>query len=264
MRISLVWQVVLRRFTAIVALSAIAGCSPPEDMVAAEQPEGEILGLSRLEFEYRVREAAAEQGTSDDKVQLFLFVHGERPKLDAYLPSAIDSLRDAAADSHVDASYLLGHMYVVGDVIEKDLDKGIAWLTQAAESGHHHAAYLAGSAYGEIYTESKEAGRAGEAGTAFRQAEALWSKMIRDRSVPDELSFRAQRRLALLYIEKDPVDVRGWDFLFELAVQGYEPAVATLRRYQAVFETNDASQFEEIAPTVRRLDEFLLSLDPQE
>ena len=56
--------------------------------------------------------------------------------------------RKSAQQDLVDSQAILGHQYIHGDGIEKNLEKGIELLEIAASKGHCHACFLLGNIYG--------------------------------------------------------------------------------------------------------------------
>lgn len=64
---------------------------------------------------------------------------------------AYKGFKQLAQDGHVKAQYLLGLLYLNGQGVGKNLDKGIDWLKQAAGNG----SYLAAAELGQIYASGK-------------------------------------------------------------------------------------------------------------
>lgn len=56
--------------------------------------------------------------------------------------------KKSAQQDLVDSQAILGHQYIHGDGVEKDLEKGISLLEIAASKGHGHACFLLGNVYG--------------------------------------------------------------------------------------------------------------------
>lgn len=50
--------------------------------------------------------------------------------------SRIQMINSLAQSGHADAQYTLGHVYLSGKGLEKDIIKGVYWLEKAAEQGH--------------------------------------------------------------------------------------------------------------------------------
>lgn len=59
----------------------------------------------------------------------------------------IDLMKNAAQQGDVVAMSLLGDKYLKGDGVEKDIKKGIAWLTNAADKGNSLAQQSLGYTY---------------------------------------------------------------------------------------------------------------------
>ena len=47
--------------------------------------------------------------------------------------------RQAAANGHTNAQYVLGWLYASGEIVEKNTEEAIEWLRQAASQNHRLA-----------------------------------------------------------------------------------------------------------------------------
>ena len=66
----------------------------------------------------------------------------------------------AARRGHLDASYELGFMYLLGEAGQKDVEQGLHWMKKAAEKGHQEATKVLINSYtkgefGVVIDESK-------------------------------------------------------------------------------------------------------------
>ena len=57
------------------------------------------------------------------------------------IPLALTYYQAAAKDGIAEAQYALGHLQQQGDIINKDTQSAIFWLTKAADQGHIAAQY---------------------------------------------------------------------------------------------------------------------------
>ncbi len=67
-------------------------------------------------------------------------------------------LVDSARGGYVEAQYDVAANLLTGNQCEKDIDKGLMWLTLAAQQGHDHAQYLLASRlmYGQGFAQNRE------------------------------------------------------------------------------------------------------------
>ena len=62
-----------------------------------------------------------------------MYLGGE---LDGSITEGIAMIRQAAEEGDADAMYALGKMYIDGDSVPTDRDKGIMWLRHASDKGN--------------------------------------------------------------------------------------------------------------------------------
>ena len=103
---------------------------------------------------------AAEHGNGSAAFMLGrLYLSGEVLPHDP--AAAVRLLEHAAKDGNQHAQYLLGKLLFQGDKVPKDIDRAVRWLTASAEQGNQYAQYALGKLYllGEEVPEDREAAR---------------------------------------------------------------------------------------------------------
>lgn len=89
----------------------------------------------------------AQKGESEAKHELFLTFYGSYPVLAEKGEEAFSFLVEAARSGDVDAQYNMGYLYYEGELVEKDEELAMEWLTFASDNGSAEAAYLLGNQY---------------------------------------------------------------------------------------------------------------------
>ena len=242
-------------FLLLAFLQAVPAQADLDERGLSDAP-GEILGLSRIEFEYRARREMAAKGDTEAKYQLFVFVQKNRSELNAEMPVAIGFLREAANQGNLDAQFALGLSLLEGDIEESEPKEALSWLEAAASSGHYRARYWAGDGHSRIYKESKNEK---DIADAIGHAEYWWLGLVDDPGVPADIALDAQRRLGLLYVRLSQQDTRGWDLLMDAANRGHESSLTSLKDLRKLMQRLVEKGYEEAVPLLDRLDHYFES-----
>lgn len=72
---------------------------------------------------------------------------------------ALDVALLLAQMGDADAQCFCGKLYLAGDGTEKDLDKGVEWLTKAGEQGNEKAEHILGSLYFSLFAKGEDPGQ---------------------------------------------------------------------------------------------------------
>ena len=142
---------------------------------------------------------------------------------------------------------------VDGELIERNLNKGIFWLEKAARAGDNRARYWAGDANSQIY---RNASSEQERFSAIRRAESWWKKITDDADAPIDDVLNAQRRLGLLYIRLSEQDDRGWDLLMDAADKGHLASLRSLHDFRKLIDRLYADGHVEVLPIAERLNDY--------
>jgi TPR repeat protein len=216
------------------------------------------VGIDEISLEFEVRKELANDGDPKLQLQVFLFFQDNEPLLQDKTREALAQLRKSASAGLAEAEYTLGIVYFDGVITPQSLDRSTEWLTRAANQGHVRAKYRAGDVRYRTYMSAGD-GRAKEA--AFSDAERWWREVSDDRSVEKELNQLARYRLAMAYSGRLLTDERTWETLFDLANEGYQPAIESIGYLREVLAEVLGEGYSEVQPTIDRIDRFLDSRD---
>ncbi len=89
----------------------------------------------------------AQKGESEAKHEVFLTFYRSYPVLAEKGKEAFLFLVEAARSGVVDAQYNMGYLYYEGELVEKDEELAMEWLTFAYDNGSAEAAYLLARQY---------------------------------------------------------------------------------------------------------------------
>lgn len=89
----------------------------------------------------------AQKGESEAKHEVFLTFYRSYPVLAEKGEEAFSFLVEAARSGIVDAQYNMGYLYSEGELVEKDEELAMEWLTFGSDNGSADAAYLLGNKY---------------------------------------------------------------------------------------------------------------------
>lgn len=113
--------------------------------------------------------------------------------------TAMRELLPDAESGHVEAQYLIGHMYYKGRGVEENYERAVLWYRRAAEVGYAPAQYRLGNRY------AKGQGVAGSDDDAL-----IWYRRAAAQCYAKALKHLARHYFAGRGVEADPVQAYAW------------------------------------------------------
>jgi len=189
-----------------------------------------------VEIEFEIYKDALKTGEPSLKRDLFLHVYNNRPHLDDELGFAVGLLEESAVEGYAPSQSTLGELLINGDIISQDVDRGRAWLAQAAEGGYDKAIFLIGRSYAsEYYTTPKH--RTKDRKSAFENAESWLAQADTIRTREPEVAIAADVVLGRLYMSRSVNDENAWLLLERALTAGSLEAMQTLQALEDALQT---------------------------
>jgi TPR repeat protein len=231
----------------------LSSCSAngSDESLGSAASNGEI---DEVLLEYRARQELALEGSPDLQLQVFLFYFENRSELADKKDESLEYLRKSASAGLPEAEFTMGVLFDEGDVLPKSSRSASEWFERAAKQGHSKAKYHAGDVLYRRYLAIEEES---EKEKAFSEAEYWWAKLAEDKATESQLNKLARYRLALAYAGRLIIDERAWRILFELADQGFQPAIESIGELRGFLVQGLNEGIAEVQPTLEMVDAFM-------
>lgn len=138
---------------------------------AGMQPGDVVRRLANQQIKSVEDIVVAAQNTRPGSKTTAVVVRGrEHIQLAFTMGGAVTDLTDAAKSGNMEAAIMLGRLYAVGGLVEKDMERAVQLFTEAADNGHAEASYQLGVVYNGGYGGGDENSRNRRARAAFSRA----------------------------------------------------------------------------------------------
>ncbi|MEX2257946.1 MAG: tetratricopeptide repeat protein [Woeseia sp.] len=206
----------------------------------------------------------ARSGNAESKFDAFIFVYEHASDLQDQAKEAVSFLFESAVAGNLDAQYNLGYLLQTGRWIERDEEKALLWLLEAASRGHITAQVRCGIVYQKKYYEANsDLGHNGNLRRPELREEAEnWFREVISNGRPEQPEVLvATESLGRLLVREKPESDEGWDLLKEAAQLGYEPAIGTLRALMPALRESASESYEPAKRRLKELKDFLVEIE---